>query len=475
MKNNKNNRQILGMIMVAVAVVGSAALNTFAANDPSVSNAKIYSTNPFDVEYSEGWISGADSGSVVPGSGFTTSGLSGVGDSLVNFYYSAHNIEKDENTYVDVYQGAHYNGEALDMRIYTWAKRNKDYEIRVSSGSVRVVNTDIDNANDIYQEYHFYKAGTLSGSAAEEVDFKGVIKINNIKDCGEEGWVLPKDDAVWITDPSNMKLKARATDPVTYIWCAEADSTDSIWTEVESLTTAPLQLVFNDGATLSNSAIVSPDLVNVTLNFPASENKEPITKDVVKYGSFDLSKIEATPQDENLVLDGWYSTADYETKLPETFMVESDTALYAKYVERTTPGENDNPGENNTPGEDTPPATDPSEQPSAPQDDTDSKTYCELHPSDASCNNSNQVVFEEDTDDVSVPYTSAYVAPSTTTYSAPVVSEVAVASPNTGRITNTEKGESKNNLIGILRIVLAAIGFAGIAQIVFARHHKMRF
>ncbi|MBR3365536.1 hypothetical protein IKG48_00185 [Candidatus Saccharibacteria bacterium] len=484
-KHSSSKRQLIGAIMLAIALVGSATIGVFA-DDEAVPVAKTYGVDPFDAEYSEGYFYSTDSENVFY-SGFTES----------SGQHTANNRNKDENVYIDIYRGAHYNGKDLKVRIYTWAvKGGPSYKVSYNDG---VINISDAGGGAVYvrQEYHFYEfdnsnAGpTISTSSAQpvditqvvEIDFKGIFSVSDIDAWSVERYGFPNGcTGVWITEYSNDKMLLRQDDTLEELmWGNSHESSGSnleswIWAEVRSSAISPLLVDYYSNGHSAN--IVAPSLVSVELNFPEA-NKEPVSKQIVKYGTLDLSNIEVTPQDETLELDGWYTSDRYEIKYPEKFMVEEDTVLYAKYTERKSPTTTDP----DTPSIDDPskPSTDePSEATNKESKIEDSTKTSSTSSNTTSANTevatrqTAAITTTTDTEDVPVPSTSSYVAPSTITYETATPTTV-VSYPNTGYITKSNQNSSRNTLFDILRMALAIIGLVGISQIILSRRHKLRF
>lgn len=509
MKHHQNKKQVFGAIMVALAIVGSASLGVLADGEV-ITTSKTYQTDSFDAEYSNGYFPNFDNELTTKfafGSGFTVSSTTSG---------TAHNHSKDENTYVDIYQGAHYNGRDLDMRIYTWVS-NGQYNITVAGGVVEL-GLQSDTMTSIEQEYHFYEAGTLSSGPAQETSFKGVFALSDVDTWDAERFSFPSGGAgIYLSSNTKIYFKEGA-------WGGRGESNSSaleswIWVEANSLATNPLRVSYTVGNGGRISQIRKPDASTVTLNFPASDGKEAITHQVVQHGTFDTSEIEVSPSDSNLQLEGWYADSRYEIKYPEKFTVDDDVSLYAKYTEKSASTGPEPPIEDPDPGKilpDGPTDDKPSSIDPAPKDDSGNNSNNNPGDSNDDSGNSNnnpgsssnsnipnndadvntntntssrnnastgassvnrvtstaapQIAYTTDDEDgIAVPATSAYVATDTTD-----TGYTQVSYPNTGHHTKQTEA-SKNVLVDILRAVLAAVGIIGLVQIISARHRKLHF
>lgn len=502
MKYHQNKKQLFGAIMIALAIVGSASLGVFADNE-IITEPKTYKIDAFDAEYSNGYFPNFDNELTTKfafGSGFTVSSTTNG---------TAHNHSKDENTYVDIYQGAHYNGRDLDMRIYTWAS-NGQYNITVTGGVIELGLSDTITMTSIEQEYHFYEAGTLSSGPAQETSFKGIFALSDVDTWRAERFSFPSGGAgIYLSSNTNIYFRDGA-------WGGRTESSPSnleswIWVEANSLATNPLRVSYTADNGSHISQIREPNASTVTLNFPASDGKEAITYQVVQYGTFDISKLEVTPNDPNLSIEGWYTTDRYEIKYPEKFTVDGDISLYAKYVENDTTTGPESPTKGTDPTEILPdgpgsidPATNnPTDSNSSSGDsnnnsnssnnaNADSNTSQNNNAStsantstgsnnnvNASANNSNratsatntQITYATDSDNIAVPSTSVY----TPTRAVTTSSATQVSYPNTGFQTSQTNSVDGVTTVNVLRIVLAIIGVAGVVQIISARHHKLHF
>lgn len=508
MKRHQNKKQVFGAIMVALAIVGSASLGVLADGEV-ITTSKTYRTDSFDAEYSNGYFPDFDNELATKfafGSGFTVSSTTRG---------TAHNHSKDENTYVDIYQGAHYNGRDLDMRIYTWAS-NGQYNITVAGGVIEL-GPQSDTMTSIEQEYHFYEAGTLSRGPAQETSFKGIFVLSDVDTWNAERFSFPSGSAgIYLSSNTDIYFKEGA-------WGSHAEGTAAalkswIWVEANSLATNPLRVSYT-ASNAHSSQIREPDASTVTLNFPASDGKEAITHQVVQYGTFDTSEIEVSPSDSNLQLEGWYTDSRYEIKYPEKFTVDGDVSLYAKYTEKSAITGPEPPIEDPDPGEilpDGPTDDETSSIDPAPKDDSGNNSNNNPVDSNDDSGNSNnnpdssnnnnipnnnadvntntntssrnnasagagsvnratstaipQIAYATDDEgDIAVPATSAYAATNTTD-----TGYTQVSYPNTGHHTKQTEA-SKNVLVDILRAVLAAVGIIGLVQIVSARHRKLHF
>ena len=390
---------------------------------------------------------------------------------------TAQNKSRDENTYVDIYQGAYYNGKNLDVRIYTYS--SGPYHVNVTDD---VITFGSSSSVTIWQEYHFYEAGTLSDGSARETSFKGIFAMMDVDAWSTERYSFTNGGAgVYLHSDTNIYFKDGA-------WGGRSESSPSnsaswIWVEASSHDASPFQMAYYSNA--HRSEMRKPGTNTITLNFPASDDKEPIAIQMVQYGTFDTSKLEVTPNDPNLGIEGWYTTDRYEIKYPEKFMVDGDISLYAKYVKNNTITGPESPTKGTDQTEilpDGPGSTDPTINNPTDSNSSSGDSNNNSNSSDGandSNNNSNratsatntQITYATDSDNIAVPSTSVY----TPTRAVTTSSATQVSYPNTGFQTSQTNSVDGVTTVNVLRIVLAIIGVAGVVQIIFARHHKLHF
>jgi hypothetical protein len=208
--------------------------------------ASTYAKTRFDKEYSSGYFSpqpGVNS-AAVPTSALLSGYFHGsyvaseksdserAADNYQYWYdntviWEFNNTSKNSNIFVYYKNGAFYNGEYYDVKVYYWmsttddAKSEEYYQV-LSSGSIQVVNNRTADKNEknkdfsqIHMEMYFYKS---SGSVASKVTFadssKGFKVINNINSvpadsAGEEfkGVLCQTDmdaaEGVWFKQGAN--------------------------------------------------------------------------------------------------------------------------------------------------------------------------------------------------------------------------------------------------------------------------------
>lgn len=275
---------------------------------------KVYSVDPFDVEYAAGYI-------CIDDRAYRTDDWKGS------------NSSRREDTYVDHLRGACFNGTYYDIREYTWTT-GRNYWID-TEGTV--------GGDGVHREFHFYEEGTLQSDHPIEVTFRGVFQL---EDCDtNEGytfaqglvgiWLHPdttvtrRDDKTWKGTHENGKTSTGRTDS---LWPEE-----TIWAEMIGTPEQPITLIYWDAG---NPWIHSSEINNLGCeihyelvedgDYALPDGAEPsVSTRCVTYGNYILMEAHTF---EGYTFDGWYYDADLTQKVPDkTMMITEDQTFYGTY------------------------------------------------------------------------------------------------------------------------------------------------
>lgn len=254
---------------------------------------KIFGEDPFDEEYSAGYLCIHSIDNV--GSGVTldkSASTSGYGFMAVGY-----NRTRQDNCYVDHYNGACINGTFYDVREYIWCYGDEGWDdsgkfgwaIKAKQGGAKlyardpgfnymngsIVPKDEAGKEKICREFHFYPAGTLattsSPTTSQEVTFKGVVCGSDLDspivsgkrspDTSEGYTFLSPCAGVWLSRYTHVTEHGDNTWVGTWS-CgseqihhsdAEFPERETLWAEVSGTPSEPMTIAYHASYWLSSS------------------------------------------------------------------------------------------------------------------------------------------------------------------------------------------------------------------------------
>ena len=223
------------LIILTISLILQHITIVQAAFTPSQSNALTYGTDRFSLDYAKGYFCINSNGKAV-GCGSQMGTTFWPGFEMNDLWYTVTNRTRNENIYINHYNGAYMNGKYYDIKEYIWIPDGGEMGIySLTGGIVGKI------ANRCIREFHFYEAGTLNSSNPIEVTFRGIAKLTDLD--VNEGYTINNINRAYLTNPTNVKYTGNNT------WLGTIDNSpnwerDVLWAEVYGSPSNPLTITY---------------------------------------------------------------------------------------------------------------------------------------------------------------------------------------------------------------------------------------
>ena len=187
-------KKIVSSIIALVIIATMLPMQVFAAT-------KTYQANPFPADYALGYIN-LNADGVTCRAGSSVQGIyhGGWGDNTYDYYWG-NNTSRNKNMYLDFIDGAYYDGEKIDVRIYLWCNNPSDRPMTKNNWWAMTTGGLLVNDQDTYSpqtwanakysttmEFHFYSKSAEGesqvGESGAEISMQGVLCLKDL-DTGE--------------------------------------------------------------------------------------------------------------------------------------------------------------------------------------------------------------------------------------------------------------------------------------------------
>ena len=336
--------RISSTVLLSLLIVLLATLTCSVALTAPPSYVSIYAETPFDEAYSSGYINlGADTRI---GSGVKSTTI-GVGNSIIGDHGSdwasgeqAHwgnNNSKQDNIWIDYFNGAVMNGVTYDVRIYFWAGGNRQRWITYTDHlwfSQNQEGTGYD-----HMEMHFYEAGH-AGDPAYERTFRGVMCLKDIDGNTErreqyrfysghvKSWAKSYTTVSFVNGGYFYGTKYTEDLPAGY------DGAQEVWCEVEGSASSPIHLEYGTtGGDYGSNLNYWGAHINYVLQ---SDGKYPLPSGATMssvhgsavYGTY---RYASAPSIYGWQFDGWYNDSGLTSPTGATAVITGDKTVYGTY------------------------------------------------------------------------------------------------------------------------------------------------
>jgi len=239
--------------LLALVMLLALPMTVFAASK------KTYGEDFFPVDYAKGYIRlNATGVECIPSSAVKGPYTGGWGDNTYTYFW-ADNTSKDSSIYIDFINGACYDSELLDVRIYLWCNNtsagSKDNWWAMTSGGL-LVHDQPTNGDQVWadakyrtsMQFHFYRKkadGTSQvGKSAYETSVQGVMRFNDL-DAGEGYEITHGLKNIYVATPT--KVTVDTTNNYVYgtrvtAGSDESDDRDRAWITFDATPDEPFTL-----------------------------------------------------------------------------------------------------------------------------------------------------------------------------------------------------------------------------------------